>query len=58
MNEKTERLEMRVSPDFLAKIDDWRRIQPDLPARAQAIRRLVEIGLEYSDTMSKPKKKR
>ena len=29
----------------LAEIDDWRREQPDLPARGEAIRRLVELGL-------------
>lgn len=26
-------------------IDDWRRRQPDVPNRSEAIRRLVEIGL-------------
>jgi len=30
----------------LATIDDWRRQQPDLPSRAEAIRRLVELGLK------------
>jgi len=29
----------------LTAIDDWRRRQPDLPARGEAIRRLVELGL-------------
>jgi len=27
-------------------IDDRRRMQPDLPARAEANRRLVELGLK------------
>ena len=36
---------MRVSESFLRRIDDWRREQPDLPARAEAIRRLVESSL-------------
>jgi hypothetical protein len=31
-------------PDLEA-IDEWRRNQPDLPARPEAIRRLVELGL-------------
>ena len=44
--EQTERLEMRVSKDFLAMVDEWRRRQPDIPARAEAIRRLVELGLK------------
>lgn len=42
---KDERFEMRVSEDFLRQIDDWRRQQPDLPSRAEAIRRLIEAGL-------------
>lgn len=27
-------------------LDDWRREQPDLPSRAEAIRRLVEKALK------------
>jgi hypothetical protein len=36
---------MRVSEDFLKSIDRWRQKQEDQPSRAEAIRRLVEIGL-------------
>jgi hypothetical protein len=42
MTEKTERFEMRVPTAFLKVVDDWRRKQPDLPSRAEAVRRLVE----------------
>lgn len=35
-----------VSGEFLAKLDDWRRQQPDLPSRTEAIRRLTAAGLE------------
>jgi len=27
-------------------IDDWRRTEPYIPARSEAIRRLIEIGLQ------------
>ncbi len=37
--------QMRASDEWLAKIDDWRRKQPELPSRAEAIRRLVEKAL-------------
>jgi hypothetical protein len=37
---------MRFSEAFLKSIDDWRRKQADLPSRASAIRRLVELGLK------------
>lgn len=33
--------QMRVTEDFLRLVDEWRRKQPDLPSRAEAIRRLV-----------------
>lgn len=42
---KSERFEMLVDPTFLRRIDGWRRKQPDLPSRAEAIRRLVEEAL-------------
>ncbi|ASG24040.1 hypothetical protein Y958_24205 [Nitrospirillum viridazoti CBAmc] len=42
---------MRVSPEFTATIDDWRRHQRDIPARAEAIRRLVELALLAEETL-------
>src|SRR5215470_16374011 len=36
--------QMRVSEQFLRTVDDWRRGQGDLPSRAEAIRRLVELA--------------
>jgi len=44
-DEKTRPYQMRVTEEWLATIDEWRRKQPDLPQRAEAIRRLVEKGL-------------
>ena len=37
---------VRVQPDMAKQLDDWRRIQADLPGRPEAIRRLVELGLK------------
>jgi hypothetical protein len=37
---------VRVQPDMAKQLDDWRRKQDDLPGRPEAIRRLVELGLE------------
>lgn len=42
--EKTEMVTLRASPDFMALVDEWRRNQPDIPTRAEAIRRLVAQG--------------
>jgi hypothetical protein len=44
--EKSGRFEMVTPPGWMEKIDEWRRQQPDLPPRAEAIRRLVDIGLK------------
>lgn len=40
-----KQFQMRVSDDFLRAIDEWRRIHPDLPSRAEAIRQLIHTGL-------------
>jgi hypothetical protein len=37
--------QMRTSDEFIRSIDKWRAKQDDKPPRAEAIRRLVEIGL-------------
>jgi hypothetical protein len=38
--------QMRVSEAFLRTVDDWRRGQIDVPSRAEAIRRMVEIAIK------------
>ena len=37
--------QMRVSESFLRMVDDWRRGQIDVPSRAEAIRRMVELAI-------------
>ena len=37
---------VRIQPEIAKKLDEWRRKQEDLPGRPEAIRRLVEIGLQ------------
>jgi len=46
MEQKPIRFEIRLQPRLGNRIDDWRRQQRDLPSRAEAARRLIEIGLE------------
>jgi hypothetical protein len=50
MPPKTERFEMRLELQTLQRIDAWRRKLEDLPSRAEAIRRLVDIGLSSNQT--------
>lgn len=42
--EITQRFEMRTSEAFLKLVDDWRRREPDIPSRAEAIRRMVLLA--------------
>ncbi len=49
MPPKTERFEMRLDQSILDRVDAWRSRQADLPSRAEAIRRLIEDGLEEPD---------
>ena len=37
--------QMRVSESFLRMVDNWRRGQIDVPSRAEAIRRMVELAV-------------
>jgi len=38
-------IQVRLQPDRLAKVDDWREAQHDSPTRPETIRRLVESAL-------------
>jgi hypothetical protein len=37
---------MRLSDEFIEKIDAWAKKQDDQPSRTEAMRRLVELGLK------------
>ena len=37
---------VRLEPDELVRLDSWRNEQPDKPGRPEAVRRLLELGLE------------
>lgn len=41
----TERFEMRANREWVERVDEWRRKQPDIPSRAEAVRRLVDKAL-------------
>jgi hypothetical protein len=52
-----KRVEIRLGPKQVAAVDEWRRQQPDIPPRAEAIVRLMEMSLEAGAKPSKPKTK-
>lgn len=50
MAPKNERFEMRMDEEILGRVDQWRGEQSDIPSRAEAMRRLIELGLEKSSS--------
>jgi hypothetical protein len=38
---------VRMTEDQLHRLDEFRRQEPDLPSRPEALRRLFEIGLRH-----------
>jgi metal-responsive CopG/Arc/MetJ family transcriptional regulator len=46
MDRKPVRFEIRLPPALADEIDGWRRKQADIPPRAEAARRLIELGLK------------
>jgi hypothetical protein len=46
LDDEIKRINMVAPAALVKKIDDWRRLQPDLPNLSEAIRRLCEIALK------------
>jgi hypothetical protein len=46
------RVHLMMTASELRAIEEWRRQEPDLPTRAEAIRRLVQLGLTAKATKS------
>jgi hypothetical protein len=53
----TELLQLRVSKEFLANLDEFRRQQPNLPTRQQAVRQIVEQWVKRFVDIGAPAKK-
>ncbi len=41
----TERIQLVAPPDWVKRLDEWRRVQPKIPNRSEAIRYLVDAAL-------------
>ena len=48
LDDEIKKLHMVVPTAWVAKVDAWRRKEPDLPNLSEAIRRLVDLGLEHA----------
>jgi uncharacterized protein YfbU (UPF0304 family) len=51
---KSERFELRIEADLIARLDAWRSGEDDQPSRAEAVRRLVEAGLRTDNRRGAP----
>lgn len=52
MPPKTERFELRLEESLLSRVDEWADEQQDQLTRAEAIRRLLDIGLSAGSSRS------
>ena len=46
LDDEVQRLHMVVPTTLIEKVDAWRRREEDLPNLSEAIRRIIEMGLE------------
>jgi|TARA_Y100000310_G_scaffold39198_1_gene36806 metal-responsive CopG/Arc/MetJ family transcriptional regulator len=42
----SERMQLVISPELIEDLDNWRRKQPDIPNRSEALRRLIRKGID------------
>lgn len=42
---KGQAVQIYAMDNFLTQVDEWRRLEPDIPSRSEAIRRLVDQAL-------------
>jgi hypothetical protein len=52
-----QRLQLVMSKSQVHTIDEWRRQQPELPSRSEAIRRLIEAGLSLQPAPQRTQRK-
>jgi hypothetical protein len=45
----TQRIPFATDDRQMRDINEWRRKQPDLPSRSEAIRRLIDLALQQAE---------
>lgn len=55
---KSFRLNLVIAPSQVATIDAWRKEQDDLPSRSEAIRRLIDLGVQSAQSDRSPPNKK
>ncbi len=53
---ETEGIRLLAPKSWYQRVDEWRRQQPDIPNRSEAIRRLVDRGLAEGEGAKARKK--
>jgi len=54
LDDSVRRLHMIVPTSLIKKVDRWRQQDSEVPNLSEAIRRLIEAGLESSKKTGKP----
>lgn len=44
--EDAKTMQLRLPGETLNRVEGWRRVQEEIPSRSEAIRRLLDIGLD------------
>jgi hypothetical protein len=44
---------VRLPEELVSRIDQWRREQPEIPGRAEAIRQLIDAGLRRLNPLAR-----
>jgi metal-responsive CopG/Arc/MetJ family transcriptional regulator len=55
MSDKRKAIHARVEDPLIELLDDWRRQQPEIPPRSEAIRQLIEKALIKDTEKTAPK---
>lgn len=55
---KYPQVNIRADDEFIGAVDEWRRSQPDIPTRPEAIRRLARIGMSQKGNEPKDENQR
>jgi hypothetical protein len=52
----TDRFELRLAPELLDRLEQWRQRQPAVPSKASAVRYIMELGLTAAEKADAPHK--
>lgn len=55
MSKGMKPFQLRYEEEWMRRVDEWRRLHPNIPTRAEAIRQLVDIAVEIESKKRRPR---